>query len=229
MSLFENESIKRIVTRFKKLFLILLLLPIIFGGLGYFIGMNQETSSTAKAEIKLGDFKNTEFNDVGTVQENLKSEKFLEKLKREYDLSYDSLELSGKTNPTVKPGKIIELSYTTESNKESEKILQELVDAFLNESNNETNNENNISFKEKKDSIEARIEKVKLFSGNEVVKEDLLYNLESDLEELKPAKLHKDVSVDETNNNPLRKAILGFLVGLMFSISLLLFPEVIRK
>jgi teichuronic acid biosynthesis protein TuaF len=219
MSLFENESIKRIVTRFKKLFLVLLLLPVLFAGIGYFIGMNQETTSTAKAEIMLGDFKNTEFNDVGTVQENLKSERYLQSLKDEYNLNYNASELAGKTNPTYRTGKVIELSYTTENKEDAERVLQELVNKFVKKSNK--------AYYSQKNDYEEAIARVEGTTNEDSILE--LVKVKTDLKQLRPTQIHKDVSVDETSNNPMRKAILGFLVGLMFSISLLLFPEAIRK
>lgn len=224
MSLFENESIKRILIRFKKLFLVLLLLPVLFAGIGYFIGMNQETTSTAKAEIMLGDFIDySPYTDGVAVQMLLKNENFLKQLKEDYKLSYDVTEVANKTNPITKPGKVIELSYSSESKDKAEKVLQELVDAFLTESNKETKDNGYISFKEKKDRIEGSIEEYT------VDKEKTLNEYKTELDRLRKTQINTDVSVDETSNNPLRKAILGFLVGLMFSISLLLFPEVIRK
>jgi teichuronic acid biosynthesis protein TuaF len=221
MSLFENESFKRILTRFKKLFIILLLLPVLLAGLGYFIEMNQETTSKAKAEIMLGDHYDSKYTDVGKVQVWLKSEKYLNELKDDYDLSYNAEELAGKTNPTIKPGKVIELSYSANNKDKAEKVLNELVDAFLNESN--------LSYKKEKSSLEKAIKKIESSTGDEVLKEDKLYERKSELEELIPAEIHSEVTVNETKNNPMRRAILGFLIGTMFSISILLAPEVFRK
>jgi teichuronic acid biosynthesis protein TuaF len=215
MSLFENESFNRILTRFKKLLFMLLLLPLLLAGLGYFIEMNQETTSKAKAEIILGDYPSDEYDytDVGIVQELLKNEKHLKKLKKEYDLSYNAKELAGKTNPTIKPGKVIELSYSGKSKEKTEKVLNELVDAFLIDSNKD--------YKKRKNQLEVDIQK----------NDDSysLYDMKLELEKLKPIKIHKNVTVDEESKNPMRRAILGFLIGTMFSISILLAPEVFRK
>jgi teichuronic acid biosynthesis protein TuaF len=213
MSLFEKESVKRILTRLKRLFFILLLLPVLLAGFGYFIEMNQETTSEAKAAIMLGDNYDLKYTDVGTVQEWLKSEKYLNELKDDYDLSYNAEELAGKTSPTIKPGKVIELSYSANNKEKAEKVLNELVDAFLTDSDNK--------YEEKKGSLEERIQSTE--------DEEALYSIWSDLEELRPTQIHKEVSVDETKNNPMRRAILGFLIGTMFSISILLVPEVFRK
>jgi teichuronic acid biosynthesis protein TuaF len=221
MSFFENESFKRILTRLKKLFLILLLLPLLLAGLGYFIEMNQETTSKATAEIMLGDYEDSKYTDVGTVQVWLKSKRYLKKLKEDYDLSYNSEELAGKTNPTIKPGKVIEISYLANNKEKAEKVLNELVDAFLNESNKK--------YEKEKSSLEETIQNTKSLSGDEVLKEDTLFKRQSELEKLIPTKIHSEVSVDETKNNPMRRAILGFLIGTMFSISILLAPEVFRK
>jgi teichuronic acid biosynthesis protein TuaF len=222
MSLLENESFKRILTRFKKLFFILLLLPILLAGLGYFIEMNQETTSKATAEIMLGDYGDTKYTEVGAVQTWLKSKRYLKKLKEDYDLSYNTEELAGKTNPTLKPGKVIELSYSTNNKEKAEKVLNELVDAFIKESNK--------NYEKEKSSLEQTIQVIKSSSSeDEVFKEDTLYKRQSELEKLKPTQINSEVSVDETKNNPIRRAILGFLIGTMFSISILLAPEVFRK
>jgi teichuronic acid biosynthesis protein TuaF len=221
MSLFENESFKRILTRFKKLFFVLLLLPVLLAGVGYFLEMNQETTSKAKAEIMLGDNYDPKYTDVGTVQEWLKSEKYLNGLKDDYNLSYNPEELAGKTNPTIKPGKVIELSYTTNNKDKAEKVLNDLVDAFLKDSNK--------NYKKQKNLLEETIQNLESSTEDGVLKEDTLYDRKSELEELRPAKIHKEVSVDETKNNPMRRAVLGFLIGTMFSISILLAPEVFRK
>jgi teichuronic acid biosynthesis protein TuaF len=209
MSLFENESFKRILTRFKKLFFILLLLPLILACLGYFLEMNQETTSKAKAAIMLGEYPSTEYDytDVGTVQVLLKNEKYLKKLNSDFE------KLAGKTEPMIQPGKVIELSYAANNSEKAEKVLKELVDAFLIESNK--------SYKERKRTLENKIQTTE--------NEEVLYVMNTELEKLRPAQIHKEVTVDETKNNPMRRAILGFLIGTMFSISILLAPEVFRK
>jgi teichuronic acid biosynthesis protein TuaF len=222
MSLFENESFKRILTRFKRLFLVLLLLPILLAGLGYFFEMNQETTSKAKAEIMLGDYEDSLFTDVGAVQELLKSERYLKDLKDKYDLNYVPTDLAGKTNPTIKPGKIIEVSYSANSKEKTKKTLNDLVNAFLEDSNN--------NYEDKKEELEDTIQDLKeATTEDEVSKIDKIHERNSELEELRPTQIHKEVSVDETKNNPMRRAILGFLIGTMFSISILLVPEVFRK
>ncbi|MBN3554191.1 hypothetical protein JYA63_07950 [Fictibacillus nanhaiensis] len=224
MSLLENESIKRILIRFKKLFFVLLLLPIIFAGLGYFLGMNEEATYTAKAEIRLGEFiASSQFTNVGEVQDLLKNENYLSNL----NVTDDPIELASKTNPIIKPRKVIELSYSSDSKKESEKVLQKLVNAFLKDSNDVVNDKNDISYMEWKDILEGQIKELE--DSNDANKTAEISDRKEDLEKLRPTQIEKDVYVEETNNNPLRKAILGFLVGLMFSISILLFPEVIRK
>ncbi|WP_226536034.1 hypothetical protein [Fictibacillus halophilus] len=211
MSLLENESFKRILTRFKQLFFILLLLPVLLAGLGYFIEMNQETTSKATAEIMLGNFpkKNNDYTDVGTVQKLLKNEKYLKQL----NLNYDEAELSKKTNPTIEPGRVIKLSYSATNKEKAEKVLNELVEAFVDYSN--------ISYEERKSKLEEEIPNTE--------DELALYEMESELEDLRPTKIHMDVTVEESSNNPMRRAILGFLIGIMFSISILLAPEVFRK
>jgi teichuronic acid biosynthesis protein TuaF len=215
MSLFENESFKRILTRFKRLFLVLLLLPVLLAGLGYFFEMNQETTSKAKAEIMLGDYPSEKYDytDVGTVQELLKNDKYIKQL----DLSYNSEELAGKTNPTIKPGKVIELSFSANNKEKAEKILNELVDAFLVESNK--------GYEKRKGFLEDEKQRIESSTKNE----ETLFSINSELDKLRPAQIHKEVLVDETKNNPMQRAILGFLIGTMFSISILLAPEVFRK
>jgi teichuronic acid biosynthesis protein TuaF len=224
MSLLENESVSRILTRFKKLFFILLLLPLLLAGLGYFIEMNQETTSKATAEIMLGEYPIPKYNytDAGTVQELLKRESFLNELKDEYKTSYDSKELADKTNPTMKPGKIIEISYTADSKAQAEEVLNELVKAL--------NKDINQYYKNKKNELEEDIQNAeKSASADDVLELEALNTLQSEYEKLRPAKILKDVTVDEGSNNPIRRAILGFLIGIMFSISILLAPEVFRK
>jgi teichuronic acid biosynthesis protein TuaF len=213
MSLFENESVSRILTRFKRLFLLLLLIPVLLAALGYFIEMNQETTSEAKAEIMLGDHFNTKYTEVGAVQAWLKSEQYLNKLKKDFNKSYNAEELAGKTNPTLKSGKVIELSYSANNKEKAEKVLTELVDAFLSRSDK--------VYEKKKSSLEDQ----KLETNDELT----LYEINSELEDLIPTQIHMDVKVEESSNNPMRRAILGFLIGTMFSISILLAPEVFRK
>jgi teichuronic acid biosynthesis protein TuaF len=224
MSLFENESFRRILNRFKKLFFILLLLPILLAGLGYFIEMNQETTSKATAEIMLGEYPTPkhDYTDVGTVQELLKSESFLNELKSEYKLNYDSKELADKTNPTIKPGRIIEIPYTVNSKAQAEEVLNELVNALYKDINQQYNSE--------KKRLEDAIQKIEESpSTDDALEVEVLSNLQSESKKLRPAKIHKDVTVEEGKNNPMRRAILGFLIGTMFSISILLAPEVFRK
>jgi teichuronic acid biosynthesis protein TuaF len=220
MSFMRNETFSRILKRLKKLFFILLLIPIILAALGYFIESNQKTTTNATAAIMLGNVNSQEkdFTDTGTVQELFKSEKYLKELKKEYNLSYNPAELAEKTNPTIKPGKIIELSYSSNSKEKADTILKELVDAFLLESNK--------NYESQKKSLEDSIKNPEL---NDTTDQASLIDLEDKLTKLRPTEIHKEVALDETNNNPVRRAILGFLIGVMFSISILLFPEIIRK
>jgi teichuronic acid biosynthesis protein TuaF len=213
MSLFENESVSRILTRFKRLFLLLLLIPVLLAVLGYFIEMNQETTSQAKAEIMLGDHYHTKYTEVGAVQAWLKSEQYLNKLKKDFNKSYNAEELAGKINTTLKSGKVIELSYSANNKEKADKVLTELVDAFLSRSDK--------VYENKKNSLEDQ----KLETNDELT----LYEINSKLEDLIPTQIHMDVKVEESSNNPMRRAILGFLIGTMFSISILLAPEVFRK
>jgi teichuronic acid biosynthesis protein TuaF len=213
MSFYENESLKRIISRFKKLFILLLLIPVVLGVLGYFLGMNQETSSKATAAIMLGEFESFEYTDTGAVQEFFKNPKDLKYLKDQYNLSYNPDELAGKTNPVIKPGKVIELEYSADSKEKAEKVLKELVDSFLDESEK--------IYSVEKDGWEKEYKKT--------TDQNALFSIKDKLNKLTKSEIHKEVSVEEKSKNPMRQAILGFLIGLMFSITILLAPEVFRK
>ncbi|EMI09521.1 hypothetical protein [Anoxybacillus gonensis] len=207
----------------KKFAILLILLPVLTGIIAYIFESNTTSDYTAKVKIELGNFENTRLTDPKLVQERLLSQKFLESTYHNFHTPMNASEMRQRLNVTFGNTPVIELQLIGSNKQHVEKTLKAVVEQFLNESNS--------LYEKKYNLLKQRIEYTRSIETVEerIERERLLYDLELTLLDLRPTVVIDEISVSESGMNPSKKAVLGFLLGLIADMCLLFFWEVFRK
>ncbi|MBA2877233.1 capsular polysaccharide biosynthesis protein [Anoxybacillus kamchatkensis] len=207
----------------KKFAIFLILLPFLTGIIAYIFESNTTSHYTAKVKIELGNFENTRLTDPKLVPERLLSQKFLENTYRNFHPPMNVSEMRQRLNVTFGNTPVIELQLTGSNKKHVERTLKAVVEQFLNESNS--------LYEKKYNLLKQRIEYTRSIETVEerIERERLLYDLELTLLDLRPTVVIDEISVSESGMNPSKKAVLGFLLGLIADMCFLFFWEVFRK
>jgi teichuronic acid biosynthesis protein TuaF len=215
-----KQILESVFRRFKRLFFIIILLPLLTGVAAYFIEINSPTTIQAKTEVSIGLFEDSQLNDLEAVKNYLKSTKFEETI-QDSKFNKDSLE---KLQLTTKPGRILEIKLSGSNESEVLKDLNLIVTHFIDVSNQKYN-----AYSQPLEEKISELEK-KSPSSNEVFdKERLIFEIESELKKLKKTTLNEDIETTVSQKHPLRSATLGFIIGIVISISILLIPEIFRE
>ncbi|MDN4072009.1 hypothetical protein [Fictibacillus terranigra] len=217
-----KEITESILHRFKKLFILLLLIPVLTTVIAYFMAAKAPSSAQATAKIKLGQAENSMLNTPESAKEYLASDEFLSSIKGlnkdEEKAMKEKLQVAPETDT------IITLTLADENKGKAKSQLKSVVKAFMTERNHQT--------EQWKTTLEDQIKKVE---GTEVTgegtikKEEYLFDLKTRAMKIKEPKLLEKVDTAEMAGDPKRKAVLGLLVGLMLSASILLLPEIFKK
>ncbi|MCK6258694.1 hypothetical protein LCY76_19180 [Fictibacillus sp. KIGAM418] len=217
-----KEITESIWHRFKKLFILLLLIPVLTTVVAYFMASKAPSTSQATAKVKLGQAENSILNTPDSAKEYLTSEEFLRSVKGlnkdEEKAMKDKLQVVPETDT------IITLSLMDEDKSKAKSQLKPVVKEFMKESNHQT--------EKWKTTLEDQIKKVEgtQVSGEGTIKkEEYLFDLKTRVLKVKEPKLLEKVDTTDMAGDPKRKAVLGLLVGLMLSASILLLPEIFKK
>ncbi|CAN7177088.1 hypothetical protein [Rossellomorea sp. LjRoot5] len=214
-----------IIHRFKKLFILLCIIPILTAGIAYFMEMGKETTYTASTKIVLGNFENEKLTNPSVVKTFYQSEKPLKEVIKEENLDYSVNEIKDGFSIEEQGNKVIEMKYTSKDNNKSEEIVLGLSEYFLSISEKKLNNKIKL--------VEDGLERVKETEKNRgyLEREELEYRTDNEfiLENFRETKQLEPVTVSTSSNNPLKKAIFGFLVGIMLSLFILLIPELFKE
>ncbi|MDM5200729.1 hypothetical protein QUF79_22160 [Fictibacillus enclensis] len=217
-----KEITESIWHRFKKFFILLLLIPILTTVIAYFLASREPGTSQADAKIKLGSAENSTLNTPDSAKEYLLSDEFLRSVK---GLSKDEeKELKEKLQVVPETDTIITLSLSDENKNKAKSQLKSVVKAFMNESSNQSE-----KWRTTLDHQIKKVEGTEVSGEGTIKKEEYLFDLKTRMLKIKDPKLLEKVDTTDTNANPKRKAILGLLVGLILSASLLLLPEIFKK
>lgn len=208
-----KETLDRIWRRFKKLFILLILLPFLTAGAAYFFQKTGPVSYTASAEIQLANFGNANkdylmFTDAEHAKTYIAGD-LLE------NVAIDADKAKSKINFVIKPAKVLGISYTGDTSKETERTLKLIVNEYVNES------------KEKKDFIANNYNNDKSIAGPESGILPGEYDIM--IKGLTPVNDVQKVQLDQPQESSKNTAIFGFLIGLILSSMILLLPEVFRK
>jgi teichuronic acid biosynthesis protein TuaF len=211
-----KETLNRIWKRFKKLSILLILIPFLAASAAYLFQKEGPSSYTSNAEIQLANLDKAplRYTDAENAKTYITSDEFLEKI-AEKSKEFDATEVKSKVSFVIKPAKVIDISYTDETPEEAEKILNLIVDQYINES------------KEKKDEIEKIYEKAKTEISPESDKTASEYDII--ILGLEEATVLKEVKLNQVQESTKNTAVFGFLIGLILSFMILLLPEIFRK
>ncbi|MFT9599862.1 hypothetical protein [Mesobacillus sp.] len=219
-----NDLLRRIMNRAKKLAVLLLLIPILTAGAAYFMAKQIPVTYIAKAEIMLGNFENTFRTNPNVMKKYIRSSEFIKKINDDYSLDLDVGQVKSRfTVNALVPEGVLELSYRGTGQEDSIEALDKLIDGILSESSER--------FEEKKTELETRMKKIEAEETQEeaIAKEAELHDLQEDYDNLQNSFVLEEVIVGTSNAvSPVQRAILGFLIGIIFSVFVLLLPELFR-
>ncbi|NMH75168.1 hypothetical protein HF078_18985 [Bacillus sp. RO2] len=245
-----------LLNRIKKSIPLLIIIPLLLAGLGYFFEMKSEpvVSYAAKAEIELGFYNGDEktfekMNNAEAVKGIITSNSFLESTFPDYEPEELEAIRSGIVINTVS-GTSLELIYRSDNEEEVEEGLERLVDAFLVRDKEELE-KNSLHYE---NIIEGKTleETYKIYKnitkGNtseesvgKAVNSELsllveLLEITIDSEEKKssfyPAELTEPVRVSESRSEDLsskKRAVLGGLIGVTIVFGYIVVPLLFRE
>lgn len=217
-----KEITESIWHRFKRLFILLLLIPVLTTAIAYFMAAKTPSTSQAAAKVKLGQAENSMLNTPDSVKEYVKSRAFLSSVKglnkaEEHALK-DKLQVVPETESTVI------FTLADQDRAKTKDQLKAVVKQFMKDSQKQSDRW--------KTTLQEQIKKVERtsVSGESTIKkEEYLFDLKTRAMKIKEPMLLEKVNVTDMAGDPKRKAVLGLLVGMMLSASILLLPEIFKK
>lgn len=236
-----------LIKRIKKSIPLLIIIPLLLAGLGYFFEIKSEpvVSYAASAKIELGFYENEKMNNAERAKRDITGNTFLESTFPNYEP--EELEaLRSRIVINTLSGTTIELIYRSDNPEEVEEGLERLVDAFLAEDKEELE-ENSLIYK---DIIEGKSlgEIYNNFIGVESLEEleDTQVNIELSLVEQQkliieskeilssyyPAELTEPVIVSESRSEDFsskKRAVLGGLIGVTIVFGYIVVPLLFRE
>jgi teichuronic acid biosynthesis protein TuaF len=214
-----------IIHRLKRFFILLLIIPLITAGVAFFMEMGKETTYTASAPFELGNFENEKLTGASIVKKLYQSTRYLELIKEDTDLDYSIEELKNGLNIDAQEDSMIVFKYTSPDKEKAEQIVQGIANYFKEESEDKFNEKLTLL----KD-FEKKVEKTEAARGY-LVEEELEFKLDTEmtLTNIRETKLLEPVTSVASYKNPLKRAVFGFLVGVMLSLFLLIVPELFKE
>jgi teichuronic acid biosynthesis protein TuaF len=230
MSIIKN-FLSSVFMRFKKYWLIFVMVPILTAAISFLTPNFQEKAPseyTASSEIFLGKFDSKEFNDPVLAIELLKSSSFLNELLKNGQYDLDKSELREDLIITKTSSNSIRVDVKHKDEKTSQRLVDDLINQFLITSEQ--------TYEAKLNLVNESIKELKGISKDSeaiVEKQRFLFELENKKKAWVPPSLtDTPMIVSEKLDNvisPINRLILGFLIGLIAALLLLLTPEILRE
>lgn len=222
----KNDFVKNIFNRIKKLAILLVLLPILTGVIAYFLQSKTPVSYSGSAEIMLGNFEKEGLTHQELMRDQIPNRAFLTYLNEEHNLNMDVDFVSTNLSILDKPGKVLVFSMSGSEKAKIEEQLGLAIKGFIEESDRVQQEQ----IKLIEDKI-ADVEAIDASVEERISKERFIYDLSEKRNTMEMSTvLNKEVEVAPVNgNNPMERAILGLLVGIMINIVIIVFPELFRE
>jgi teichuronic acid biosynthesis protein TuaF len=226
----ENEMevmVRRIARRSRKYLWLLLVIPILLGGIGWVLPVGKEPSVvTAEATISLGNYQYEDFNQAKNVVTLLSHAPFYKE-----NLAHLGGETGVPSQLTLSAvnEQMIKLAYSDSSAEQAANVVNEIAQAFLALDQQK--------FAERKliieDSITA-IEQEQVGEDAKVDQQRFLTEQKTAQFNLKPATLLKeanpsDLVVESQNLSSRDRAVLGVIIGVCIAFLTIVLPELVRK
>ncbi|WP_404347855.1 hypothetical protein LG311_18965 [Sutcliffiella horikoshii] len=217
-----------LINRLKKSIPLLIIIPLLLAGLGYFFEIKSEpvVSYAAKAKIELGFYDDVNMNNAETAKGFITGYSFLESTFPDYEPEDLEALRSGIVINTLS-GTSLELIYRSDNEEEVEEGLDRLVEAFLTYDNGKFEEKSAIN----EDSLEALNGK-DVGEESIVDKEKFIYELKNELLTLYPAQLTEPVMVNESRSEDFsskKRAVLGGLIGITIVFGYMVVPLLFRE
>ncbi|OCA88267.1 hypothetical protein A8F94_10735 [Bacillus sp. FJAT-27225] len=213
-----NDMLKRIVNRFKKWWIVLLIIPLLTGAIGYFLAKGETETYTAKSEITLGNFSDRSITSSDLMAGRLSQEGFLQNLSNETGIQLDVDYLAENTAISTGAGRKIILTFTGTNLEKVKREAENLIKAFIQYSDEKYNGQREV--------LIEQINKLQQFSDEEDPNKYMnTWKMSDELENLTPTYLNKEVTVTTNSSSPVTNLLLGLVVGLFISLCIPFIPE----
>ncbi|KMJ59013.1 hypothetical protein AB685_08030 [Bacillus sp. LL01] len=223
-----DNLLNKLLIRIKKSIPLIIILPLLLGGLGYFFEKNSKpvVSYAAKTKIELGYYDDPNMNSPESVKTLLSGYSFLESVFPAYQPEDLEDIKSGLVINTVS-NSAIDMTYRSDNEEEVEKVSNELVEAFLTYDNEKYEEKASIL----EDSFQTLSDET-VSEDSKVDKQRFIYELQNELLTLYPSQLSEPVRVNEYRQESFsakKRAVLGGLVGLTFVFAYIVVPILFRE
>ncbi|ALC89552.1 hypothetical protein AM500_06955 [Bacillus sp. FJAT-18017] len=217
----------RLIERTKKHFILLIVLPVFLGALGWFLPFgSSESDIPAHAEISLGSYENPNLNKTKQVIVLLSNLPFYkEHLPDIYEEYKEDILNDLSVTPVSETN--IRISFKNHSQEDSIQVVNKIAEAFLKLDQSH--------YEQKQEIMKKSIDQLR----NETVGPDakvdqqrFLYELQSAQLTMKPAVLLKAADQQEIGVNAVSskaRAVLGVLIGLTLALLWIVIPELVRE
>lgn len=212
-----NSIVSSIGRRAKKSLIILIILPLLAGVIGYIMEKKAPATYTAKATLELGNFQNEGLTNPDKVANKLTNVDNLETWTKSANASTIKSHLNIIENPT---SDLVHVEYNGTSLSEAKNTLTMILNGFMDESNTLLQKKREII----KSEIEGFINHPEL-DKNQTSK---LADAQMTSLEYNPTIIFEKITAASGYVNPLKRGLFGVIVGLMLDIIILALPELFR-
>jgi teichuronic acid biosynthesis protein TuaF len=216
-----NSIFSNIARRAKKLMIILIILPLLAGLVGYVMEKKAPATYTAKATIELGTFQNAGMTNPDKVANMLTYVDNLQKWTKSANSDAIKSHLTIIENPT---SDLVHVEYKGTSLTEAKNTLTLILNGFMDKSNALLNKK-----KEIVNTAADNLQNINIQSPYFDQPKDLVELQQSSLEyDTNPTKIFEKVTASSGYVSPLKRGLFGVIIGLMLDMIILALPEIFR-
>ncbi|MDF2946813.1 MAG: hypothetical protein K0S51_1492 [Bacillales bacterium] len=213
-----SSLIQSIYKRFRKLFIVLLILPILGAVIGYFTSKSIKPIYTAKTTVITGNFDREKLSSLGYLKGSVSSGNFLNEAMRKNDINESGDVLKNQITILDISPISAQITYST-TNRDYQKIMNAIIDQYLEKSNE--------GYNLRKELLSQQIKKIEnsdYHPDQEADMQRLTYDLKDRIISLSGNET-TEISFGQIEISEKKRTILGFLIGTMVSLLILVIPE----
>lgn len=213
-----NSIYSNIARRAKKTLIILIILPLLAGIIGYVLEKKAAPAYSAKTTIELGNFQNQGWTNPQEVANILTSVDNLNSwLPKSVNPDYVKSHLNILANPT---SDLVHIEYVGTSLTDANNTLTAVMNGFMNASNSLYNAKRNI--------VQSAVTNLNNVHTQYYDQPKDLSDLSLTLTDYKPTTTFEKISAASAYVNPFKRGIFGLIIGIMLDIIILALPEMFR-
>jgi teichuronic acid biosynthesis protein TuaF len=231
-----RDTLKSLLLRVKKYLILLIIVPVVTAIIAFFLADNVKLPSTniytANVKIELGNFNYPKLTEATTVKTFLTSTVFLEDaLPDTITLSTEEFKRNMKVSiDEANESNTIEIELIGTNEKETLEHLNIIINKLMSMSNEQ--------YQERVNLISSTIEMVEeetISAEEKVEHHQFLYSLKESMNTTIPTEIIEPINVGNSSStsvvqfSPFKKAIFGFLLGILFNILFIFIPEVFQN